>query len=68
MVILCCGARYKSSKQWTQMSFNTLPQWSAQPLKGPAVGISHNACSQRETSSQHEQGRNVARVWEQPFG
>ena len=41
---------------------------SAQPLKGLAVGISHNAFSHRETSSQHEQGRNVARVWERLSG
>lgn len=44
------------------------PQWSVWPLEGLAVGISHNAFSHRETSSQHEQGRNVARVWERPSG
>lgn len=32
----------------------------AWPLNGLAVKISHNAFSHRETSSQHEQGRNVA--------
>lgn len=48
--------------------FSSLPQWSTWLLKGPAVGISHNACSHRETSSQHEQGWNVARVWERPCG
>ena len=41
---------------------------SAWPLKGLAVEISHNAFSHRETSSQHEQRRNVARVWERPSG
>lgn len=41
---------------------------SAWPLKGLVVEISHNAFSHRETSSQHEQGRNVARVWERPSG
>lgn len=46
----------------------TFPQWSARPLKGLAVGVSHNAFSHRETSSQHEQGRNVARVWERLSG
>lgn len=41
---------------------------SAWPLKGLVVEISHNAFSHRETSSQHEQGRNVAWVWERPSG
>lgn len=48
--------------------FFTTPQWSARSLKGLSVGISHNAFSHREMSSQHEQGRNVAGVWEQLLG
>lgn len=39
---------------------------SAWPRKGLVADISHNAFSHRETSSQHEQGRNVVRVWERP--
>lgn len=45
-----------------------LLQRSTQFLNGRAIGISHNAFSHRETSSQHEQGRNAAWVWERPFG
>ncbi len=65
---VACKKSLLTSQRGTQASFYTLPQWSARPLKGQAVGISHNAFSHRETSSQHEQGRNVARVWERPSG
>lgn len=64
-----CGLKKKPFDQVRNVSLcYSLPQRSARFLKRLAVGISHNVFSHRETSSQHEQRRNVARVWERLSG